>query len=171
VLCHGGIARGSIEAHFCYLVDGTRATQEILKLARARKCDTVVIARKSLSWLGNSFRETLQRNLSAMAGDSRSGSWNKVEGAAQEASQRLAAGWEGTNLPGELSTSSAKDHPAYSPRHFDFRLLDASPTLGMGSCCVLCFLFSVAARDDLSRFFRFGQSILGGFARQCTYSS
>jgi nucleotide-binding universal stress UspA family protein len=52
VLNQGGIARGAIEAHFCYLVDGTRATQEILKLARARKCDTVVIGRKSLSWLG-----------------------------------------------------------------------------------------------------------------------
>jgi K+-sensing histidine kinase KdpD len=52
VLRQGGIARGAIEAHYCYLMDGTRATQEILKLARARKCDTVVIGRKSLSWLG-----------------------------------------------------------------------------------------------------------------------
>ena len=52
VLRQGGIARRVIEAHFCYLVDGTRATQEILKLARTRKCDTVVIGRKSLSWLG-----------------------------------------------------------------------------------------------------------------------
>lgn len=52
VLRKGGIDRGAIEAHFCYLVDGTRATQELLGLARARKCDTVVIGRKSLSWLG-----------------------------------------------------------------------------------------------------------------------
>ncbi|MGA8871956.1 MAG: universal stress protein [Candidatus Acidiferrales bacterium] len=52
VLRQGGIARGAIEAHYCYLMDRTRATQEILKLARARKCDTVVIGRKSLSWLG-----------------------------------------------------------------------------------------------------------------------
>jgi len=52
VLRQGGIARGAIEAHFCYLVDGTRATKEILALARARGCDTVVIGRRSLSWLG-----------------------------------------------------------------------------------------------------------------------
>jgi hypothetical protein len=31
---------------------GSRATQEILKLAQMRKWDTVVIGRKSLSWLG-----------------------------------------------------------------------------------------------------------------------
>ena len=52
VLRRGGLARGAIEAHYCYLVDGSRATQEILKLAQMRKCDTVVIGRKSLSWLG-----------------------------------------------------------------------------------------------------------------------
>ena len=52
VLHRGGLARGAIEAHYCYLVDGSRATQEILKLAQMRKCDTVVIGRKSLSWLG-----------------------------------------------------------------------------------------------------------------------
>ena len=33
-------------------MDSSRATQEILKLAQVRKCDTVVIGRKSLSWLG-----------------------------------------------------------------------------------------------------------------------
>jgi len=52
VLRQGGIARAAIEAHFCYLVDGTRATKEILALARSRRCDTVVIGRRSLSWLG-----------------------------------------------------------------------------------------------------------------------
>jgi nucleotide-binding universal stress UspA family protein len=51
-LRRGGLARDAIEAHYCYLVDGTRATQEILGLARARKCETVVIGRKLLSWLG-----------------------------------------------------------------------------------------------------------------------
>ncbi len=51
VLRQDGVYRGAIEAHFCYLMDGTRAPKEILKLARARKCDTVVIGRKSLSWL------------------------------------------------------------------------------------------------------------------------
>jgi nucleotide-binding universal stress UspA family protein len=52
VLRRGGLTRGAIEAHYCYLVDGTRAAQEILKLARMRKCDTLVIGRASLSWLG-----------------------------------------------------------------------------------------------------------------------
>jgi len=52
VLRRGGLRRRAIEAHFCYLVDGSRATQEILKLAKTRNCDTVVIGRASLSWLG-----------------------------------------------------------------------------------------------------------------------
>jgi len=51
-LRRGGLAHGAIEAHYCYLVDGSRATREILKLAQMRKCDTVVIGRASLSWLG-----------------------------------------------------------------------------------------------------------------------
>jgi nucleotide-binding universal stress UspA family protein len=51
ILRRGGVAHGAIEAHYCYLVEGTRATQEILVLARARKCDTVVMGRRSLSWL------------------------------------------------------------------------------------------------------------------------
>ena len=52
VLRRGGIAEKAIEAHYCNLVDASRATQEILSLARSRKCDTVVIGRDSLSWLG-----------------------------------------------------------------------------------------------------------------------
>src|SRR6202051_5081964 len=51
VLRRGGVAKKAIEAHYCNLVDASRATQEILGLARSRKCDTVVIGRKSLSWL------------------------------------------------------------------------------------------------------------------------
>jgi len=53
VLRRGGLTRKSIEAHCCYLVDGSRATKEILKLAQMRKCDTIVTARKALSWLGD----------------------------------------------------------------------------------------------------------------------
>lgn len=52
VLRRGGVAEKAIEAHYCNLVDPTRATQEILSLARSRACDTVVIGRDSLSWLG-----------------------------------------------------------------------------------------------------------------------
>jgi nucleotide-binding universal stress UspA family protein len=53
ILRRGGLASGAIEAHYCYLVDGSRATREILNLARMRKCDTIVIGRTSLSWLGD----------------------------------------------------------------------------------------------------------------------
>ena len=56
VLSRGGLANSSIEAHFCYLVDPSRATQEILKLAQMRKCDTIVIGRASLSWLSEVIR-------------------------------------------------------------------------------------------------------------------
>jgi len=52
VLCRGGIAEKTIEAHYCNLVDASRPTDEILGLARLRNCDTVVIGRDSLSWLG-----------------------------------------------------------------------------------------------------------------------
>ena len=52
VLRRGGVAEKAIEAHYCNVVDPTRATQEILSLARSRTCDTVVIGRDSLSWLG-----------------------------------------------------------------------------------------------------------------------
>jgi nucleotide-binding universal stress UspA family protein len=52
VLRRGGVADAAIEAHYCDLVDTSRTTEEILRLARARKCDTVVIGRDSLSWLG-----------------------------------------------------------------------------------------------------------------------
>ena len=44
-------AEKAIEAHYCNLVDASRATDEILGLARLHKCDTVVIGRDSLSWL------------------------------------------------------------------------------------------------------------------------
>jgi K+-sensing histidine kinase KdpD len=47
----GGIESGAIEAHYCYLVDGTQATKDILALAVAQKCSTVVIGRRSLTWL------------------------------------------------------------------------------------------------------------------------
>ena len=56
VLRRGGVSHRAIEAHYCYLVDGSSATREILELARTSKCDTVVIGRGSLSWL----RELIQ---------------------------------------------------------------------------------------------------------------
>ncbi|HEV3253133.1 MAG TPA: universal stress protein [Candidatus Acidoferrales bacterium] len=52
ILRRGGLAKEAIEAHYCNLVDPNHATNNILRLARSRKCDTVVIGKKSLSWLG-----------------------------------------------------------------------------------------------------------------------
>src|ERR1017187_6073893 len=52
ILLRGGVAKMAIEAHYCNLLDASRATEEILRLARLRMCDTVVIGRESLSWLG-----------------------------------------------------------------------------------------------------------------------
>jgi nucleotide-binding universal stress UspA family protein len=51
ILREGGIEGAAVEAHSCNLVDGTRATRAILELAREKKCDTIVVGRKSLSWL------------------------------------------------------------------------------------------------------------------------
>jgi nucleotide-binding universal stress UspA family protein len=51
VLRRGGVAGAAVEAHICYLVDGSRMVQEVLTFAEIRKCDTVVIGRASHSWL------------------------------------------------------------------------------------------------------------------------
>jgi nucleotide-binding universal stress UspA family protein len=45
-----GLEARSIETRFCFPADGSAAGDEILELARARKCQTVVVGRKSLSW-------------------------------------------------------------------------------------------------------------------------
>jgi nucleotide-binding universal stress UspA family protein len=73
VLRRGGVSRGAIEAHYCYLIDGSRATKEILRLARARKCDTVVVGKKSLSWLRELIDGNPAESLFAKARDSPSG--------------------------------------------------------------------------------------------------
>jgi hypothetical protein len=69
-----------------------------------------------------------------MAGDSRSGSWNKVEGAAQEASQRLASRLgRGPISPANFQLHLQRIILLIRRAISIFRLLDASPTLGMGS--------------------------------------
>jgi nucleotide-binding universal stress UspA family protein len=57
-LRRAGFARAEIEVHFCYPSDKRNAPREILALARERGCHTVVVGRRSLSWL----REHLQSN-------------------------------------------------------------------------------------------------------------
>ena len=46
-----GLAAGAIEGLFCYPADGRARGDEILELARERKCHTVVVGSESLSWL------------------------------------------------------------------------------------------------------------------------
>jgi nucleotide-binding universal stress UspA family protein len=57
VLRQGGVDSAAVEAHFCYLMDGTRMIQEVLTFAGIRKCDTVVIGRSSHSWLSKLIEE------------------------------------------------------------------------------------------------------------------
>jgi nucleotide-binding universal stress UspA family protein len=57
-LRHAGFAREEIEVQFCVPSDRANAPKEILALARKRGCHTIVVGRKSLSWL----RQMLQKN-------------------------------------------------------------------------------------------------------------
>jgi nucleotide-binding universal stress UspA family protein len=57
-LRRAGFAPGEIEVQFCYPSDRRNAPKEILALARKRGCSTVVVGRRSLSWL----RAHLQMN-------------------------------------------------------------------------------------------------------------
>lgn len=53
-----GFTRGEIELDFCFPSDRKNAPKEILTLARGHGCKTVVVGRRSLSWL----RTLLQTN-------------------------------------------------------------------------------------------------------------
>jgi nucleotide-binding universal stress UspA family protein len=57
-LRRAGFTRGQIEVHFCYPSDRRDTPEEILALARERRCHTVVVGRQALSWL----RAHLQSN-------------------------------------------------------------------------------------------------------------
>ena len=57
-LRRAGFTRGEIEVQFCFPSDKRNAPQEILTLARQLGCHTIVVGRRSLSWL----REFLQTN-------------------------------------------------------------------------------------------------------------
>ena len=65
VLRKPGMADGSVEEGFCYPGEGRARGDEILELARERKCHTVVVGSESLSWLkqllGNDPVEELLR--------------------------------------------------------------------------------------------------------------
>jgi nucleotide-binding universal stress UspA family protein len=58
-LRHGGVSAGALDIQLSEGVEGVAAAERILELARARRCDTVVIGRESVSW----FRELMRGNL------------------------------------------------------------------------------------------------------------
>ncbi|MGD0264179.1 MAG: universal stress protein [Candidatus Methylomirabilota bacterium] len=58
-LREAGVPAGALETRFFDPVEGRDAGGEILKIAEARKCHTVVIGRQSPSW----FREFVQGDL------------------------------------------------------------------------------------------------------------
>jgi nucleotide-binding universal stress UspA family protein len=57
-LRRAGFERAEIDIQFCFPSDRKNAPKEILTLARERDCQTIVVGRRSLSWL----REFLQTN-------------------------------------------------------------------------------------------------------------
>jgi len=57
-LRRAGFTRGEIEVDFCFPSERKNAPKEILTLARGHGCKTVVVGRRSLSWL----RALLQTN-------------------------------------------------------------------------------------------------------------
>jgi nucleotide-binding universal stress UspA family protein len=57
-LRRSGFTRGEIEVQFCFPSDKRNAPKEILAMARDLGCHTIVVGRRSLSWL----REFLQTN-------------------------------------------------------------------------------------------------------------
>ena len=57
-LRRAGFASGEVDVQFCYPSDRRNTPKEILTLARERGCQTIVVGRRSLSWL----REHLQTN-------------------------------------------------------------------------------------------------------------
>ena len=60
-LREAGVSARALDVQFSEGVEELGAAERILELARARRCDTVVVGRESLSW----FRELMGGNLAA----------------------------------------------------------------------------------------------------------
>lgn len=56
-----GVSPRALDVQFSEGVEGVGAAERILELAQARRCDTVVVGRESMSW----FRELMSGNLAA----------------------------------------------------------------------------------------------------------
>jgi nucleotide-binding universal stress UspA family protein len=66
-----GLAPRSLEVRYCGPTNDAAVAEEILRLARARRCHTIVVARHSRSWLGHlvsmDLREKLARRAERLA--------------------------------------------------------------------------------------------------------
>ena len=58
-LRRGGVPAKALDIRSSEAVEGLGAAERVLELARARRCDTVVVGRESVSW----FRELMRDNL------------------------------------------------------------------------------------------------------------
>jgi len=67
LLRQSGLSSSSLEIRFCGPTDETGVADEILKLARARRCRTVVVARHQRSWLGSLVNVDLRAALARRA--------------------------------------------------------------------------------------------------------
>jgi hypothetical protein len=67
LLRQSGLPSSSLEIRFCGPIVETGVADEILKLARARRCHTVVVARHQRSWFGSLFNVDLRAELARRA--------------------------------------------------------------------------------------------------------
>lgn len=63
LLHKAGICNGEIETRYCGPSEGRDAADELLTLARSRKCHTIVVGRESHSWVRDLFHSYLAEEL------------------------------------------------------------------------------------------------------------
>ena len=67
-LRRAGMGSNALTIRFCGPVTTKAAADEILRLARAQRCRTVVVGRRRLSWFGHLFAEDLRADLARRGG-------------------------------------------------------------------------------------------------------
>jgi nucleotide-binding universal stress UspA family protein len=67
-LRRAGLRSSALTTRFCGPVASGAAADEVLELARAQRCRTVVVGRRRLSWFGHLFAEDLRADLARRGG-------------------------------------------------------------------------------------------------------
>jgi hypothetical protein len=67
-LRRAGMGSNALTTRFCGPVTSKAAADEILRLARAQRCRTVVVGRRRLSWFGHLFADDLRADLARRGG-------------------------------------------------------------------------------------------------------